>query len=552
MTKQQKNKNCQKCGQKFVISENDLKLYEKMQVPEPEWCPNCRLEYGLAFWAFGKFNIRQSDLSGEKIISIFPPEADFPVYHSKEWHSDKWEAPEMDLDLDKPFFQQLKELQSKSPHPHQLGSNNVNCDYCDDVWNSKNCYLCRSLANGENLLYSYRVIGCRDSIDVTYSYNLERSYDAVYCFDSYNIKYAFNSRNCSHSSFIYDCRNVDNCFMCWNLRNKSYCILNKQYSKEEYEKKIKEYNLGSYQVVQELKKKFADILQKEAIHRENIDFKTVDCTGNYIDESKNCHDCYFLETSENCSHVFRGLKNKDCIDSPGLFGCELSHASMQIADSYNTKNSMYAVNCRDSEYLDFCYDCEKCFGCVGLKKKKYCILNKEYSPEEYESLVKKLKEKIKEEGKESHNFFPLNMALLGYNLSLAETYYPKTREEVEKMGGRWDEVETVKNTQREIIPFIDDIKDVSDDVLQKGFQCEVSGRPFSITKDELKFYRQNNIPLPHHYPDERTKTRLKAMTGPFPRQEHCHFCQKEITTYYPKNWGYEKIACKQCYNKEVN
>jgi len=35
-----------------------------------------------------------------------------------------------------------------------------------------------------------------------------------------------------------------NCFMCWNLRNQKYCILNQPYSKEDYLKKIEEYNLS--------------------------------------------------------------------------------------------------------------------------------------------------------------------------------------------------------------------------------------------------------------------------------------------------------------------
>ena len=31
-----------------------------------------------------------------------------------------------------------------------------------------------------------------------------------------------------------------------------------------------------------------------------------------------------------------------------------------------------------------------CFGCVGFKHKQYCILNKQYTKEEYEKLVQKI------------------------------------------------------------------------------------------------------------------------------------------------------------------
>jgi hypothetical protein len=33
---------------------------------------------------------------------------------------------------------------------------------------------------------------------------------------------------------MFDCKNCENCFMCYNLKDKKYCIKNKQYSKEEY------------------------------------------------------------------------------------------------------------------------------------------------------------------------------------------------------------------------------------------------------------------------------------------------------------------------------
>jgi hypothetical protein len=36
------------------------------------------------------------------------------------------------------------------------------------------------------------------------------------------------------------------------------------------------------------------------------------------------------------------------------------------------------------------------FGCIGLRGKEYCILNKQYTKEEYEALVPKIIEKMKE------------------------------------------------------------------------------------------------------------------------------------------------------------
>jgi predicted small metal-binding protein len=49
--------------------------------------------------------------------------------------------------------------------------------------------------------------------------------------------------------------------------------------------------------------------------------------------------------------------------------------------------AQYCVNCHGSSDL---------FGCVGLRKKQYCILNKQYTKEEYEELVPKIIEHMNE------------------------------------------------------------------------------------------------------------------------------------------------------------
>lgn len=59
--------------------------------------------------------------------------------------------------------------------------------------------------------------------------------------------------------------------------------------------------------------------------------------------------------------------------------------------------------------MNLCIECEYCFGCVGLKKKKYCILNKQYSKEEYEELKGKIISDMKRSG-EYGKFLPYEMS----------------------------------------------------------------------------------------------------------------------------------------------
>lgn len=545
---QQKQK-CKTCSAEFTLLEDTAQFYKRMEVPLPKDCFNCRNTRLLAFWPFGKFNKRKCDLTGKKIISLHGQYVRYPVYKNTEWYSDKWEPATMDIDWNRPFFDQMYELQSKSPRPHQSGAKNINCDYCDDVWNSKNCYLSRAVLECENVSYSYRPFYCKDSYDLAYCYYADQSYDCTYCFKIFNVKYAFDVRDSFDSSFLYDCRNVRNCFMCWNLRNKEYHILNKPYSKEEYFKKIKEYNLYSFSETEKLKKTFGELIKKDAYHKVDYNSKISNSDGNYLTECKECHNSFFLEKSENCFDYFRGVEDKDCCSSVGLWDGELILNTSQLAHGYNLKHTNYCSDCRDSEYLDFCVNCKNCFGCVGLRNKQFCILNKQYSENEYHALVSRLKEKMKKEGTYGE-FFPYKMAAGGYNLSIANLHYEKNREEVERLGSFWEELDKSPEGTEKFIPP-DDVRDADESIIFKAIACEKTERLFNITRDELAFLKSHNIPIPRQYPDVRTVERYKQLAVLNPKNVQCSLCTKIIVSYYPAEWNFKKIVCSDCYLKTV-
>ncbi len=188
---------CQNCKKEFEITQAELLMYKKVDIEIPENCFKCRVAQQFAFWVFGKFRVGKSDHSGEQLITVYPEDTRFPIYTNKEWHSDSWDALHygQDYDENKSFFQQMKELQEKVPHPHAMGTNNTNCDWSDDAWNCKNCYLSRSLDDSEDVSYGYRVLNCKNCVDITFGYDLENCYDCTYCFKSYNIKYSINSKD---------------------------------------------------------------------------------------------------------------------------------------------------------------------------------------------------------------------------------------------------------------------------------------------------------------------------------------------------------------------
>jgi len=541
---------CKECKQGFEFLEADKRFLRRMKLPAPTLCSDCRRERRLAFWPYGVLQKRKCDFSGEAIISTFPADTHFPVYKREHWFSDKWNPPQMEIDWNRPFFDQLYELQSKTPHFHQLGKNNLNCDYTDDVWECKDLYLCRSMGSCEDLLYSYRILNSKDCMDLTYCYDMEQSYECTYCFKGYHLKFALECRDCSDSWFLYNCRGCRHCFMCWNLRNKEYHILNKPYTKEEYEAKIRSLHLNSRHFLTNLKRHFENHLKNDAIHKSLFVLNSQNCEGNYISNCKNCKDAYFLENSEDSFHLFRSPATKTCWDCCGLYRGEICYEVCQSTDLTACHFANYSVDCSDSQYIDQCFNSHHLFGCVGLKRKKYCILNKPYSETDYHATVKKLVEHLKKTG-EYGEFFPYRFAYNGFNATLGAFYYQETEESIRKKGGFFEEATNGGHSGMDANTLSDLSEGITDDLIGKPIQCSVTGRPYSFIQQELDFYRHHKLPLPALYPEERNRLRFGKLLPLHPHKAKCFKCQKEITSYYPEEWGYKKVACEECYLKEI-
>ena len=193
--------------------------------------------------------------------------------------------------------------------------------------------------------------------------------------------------------------------------------------------------------------------------------------------------------------------------------------------------------------------CSDCFGCIGLKKGQYCILNKQYTKEEYEALVPQIIEHMKKTG-EWGEFFPIYVSPFGYNETLAQEYFPLTKEACLSKKYSWQDSEEQEGTSFSYsVPV--GIDDVTEDILKQTLTCSVSKKSYRIVKAELDFYRKMKLPLPRLHPDERYRNRIALRN---PRQlwdRTCAECSQDIhTTYSPDRP--EKILCEACYQGIVN
>jgi len=544
---------CEYCKEEFVITDIELSLSKKINLEISTICSSCLLKQQLSFWLFGKFRKGKSDLSGESLITVLSDKNRYPIYTSHEWFSDKWEALDygMNYNSNESFFSQLQKLQEQIPHPHQNGANNINCEYCDDVWNSKNCYLSRSMEECENLLYSYRNFKVKNSIDAVVCYTSDRCFSCLNCINSYKIFYSRNSKDCIDSYFLFDCRNCQDCFMCWNLRNKKYCMENIQYTKEEYFKKLKSYNLGSFNKIQKLKEYFEYILINKAVHRLNFNIKAFNSIGNNLINVNNCYNCNTVSDTEDSANCIRGTKINNSLNCGGCWYGDRNGNSIGCSNSCLIKYSSWSQS-RFSEYLDLCSDCEYCFGCIGLKKKKYCILNKQYKKEDYEKLRNEIILDMKNR-REYGKFLPYSMSSGGFNLSTGYLYFSNAKkEEILKLGGYWQDIDesNIEGISTNELP--DFIGDVDESICSKPLICPETSWRFNISEDELTFYKQNNIPLPRKHFDVRIKDLVKYFMVLKSYTYNCCYCKKEIQAYYPKEWGYKNIACEECYQQNLN
>jgi hypothetical protein len=91
---------------------------------------------------------------------------------------------------------------------------------------------------------------------------------------------------------------------------------------------------------------------------------------------------------------------------------------------------------------------------------------------------------------------------------------------------------------------------VTDDVLQRIFICEISGRPFRIVKAELEFYRRHSIPLPHRHPDIRHLQRLAQTAERNLYLRKCDQCHQEKLSVISAQID-AQVYCEQCYNTAI-
>ncbi|MDD5041240.1 MAG: hypothetical protein PHX87_03135 [Candidatus Peribacteraceae bacterium] len=555
------------CKRLFEITQEDLAFYEKISpvfpstalgagngkkelIPAPTLCPDCRWQRRLAWRNERHLHHATCNSCQKNILSMYVPAEETIQYCQDCYFGDEWDGVEQarDGNLQQPFFQQFSTLFRRIPKLHLYVKSSENCEFTNIALENKNCYLLVGSGFSRDCYYGTHIFYCENCVDATFSERCEECYEVTNCEKCYRCVHSLQSQQCHNSAFLFDCRDCDSCINCWNLRNKKYFIENVAVSAEEF-------NRYRQEKLPALLAHPADTLRSialRALHRPMISVGSEEVSGDFVYHSKNAHDCYNIDGCHDVVRLAACIQQKDSHDALGTSLGELAY------DCFNDDWPHQTGWCMNSTYLDDCWYCDSCdhgehlFGCVGLKHKKYCILNKQYSKEEYERLVPQIIAKMRAD-KKWGEFFPVELSPFAYNETVAQEYFPLTKAEALKRGWKWREEKEEAPKVSKVIPaekLPDSNDDVPDDILNWAIECEATKRPFRIIRQELDFYRKMRLPIPRFHPDERHRRRLALRNPRKLWKRPCMKCQKEMQTTYSPDRP-EIVYCEQCYLKEV-
>lgn len=181
------------------------------------------------------------------------------------------------------------------------------------------------------------------------------------------------------------------------------------------------------------------------------------------------------------------------------------------------------------------------------------------SQQEYEQLVPKIIDHMRSCG-EWGEFFHPSLSPFGYNETIGADDQPLDRATIEKYGWRWYDIPKKERTGEYVVPLDTaqynpekvgkEVCGKNIDTLLAGVvQCEKTGEPFRILKEELRFYITHDLPIPRKHPQVRYNERIAFLNPKKLKSAQCSECGVDMYTTYDVTQ--RKVLCEECYRKMV-
>ncbi len=471
-----------------------------LPLPEQQIAPEERALRRLAWRNERSLYHGTCSLSGKRMITMYAPDLDLRIAEHEAWWGDGWDPGSFGrpVDFRRPFFEQFDELFREVPHLALVNSASENSIYNNWVIHLKNCYLLTGSRWDEDCLYSHWLWSSRDCADCAFVYDSELCYECVDCANCYSTSFSQECENCRDSMFLRDCRGCADCICCAGLEHERFYWLNERLSEQAYRQRLAAIQPLTRQTLSDLERA-ADALAVKQNARRSKNLLCEECGGTYLAECKDCHGCYDAQKSRDCLFCESIMQSNDLLDCSRSTLSNVCYECLSAVNSTNVYFSIMCWYCSDVLYSDSCHNSKNLFGCSGIKRGEYCVLNRSYTKAEYEALVRKLYEHMKETG-EWGQFFPAHLSPFGYNETAASCYVPRLPSEAQTLGYRWRSNEAMDSE--------------SGAAGSSVCECASSGRRFRLTAAEKEFYRRQIMPTPLIHPDQRHFNRL-ARRVPF-------------------------------------
>jgi hypothetical protein len=547
---------CTLCTASFHCTTKDEDFYQRVSpqfdgkvipIPSPTLCPSCRLERRLAYRPEFYYYSRPCSACSKNTVSVYPPTHPTPSYCYACWWSEGWSAEKYGraIDFSRPFFEQYRELASVVPQlglMNDNGAQSENCEYTYDFAYSKNCYLVTATWHSENSMYSTQINRTREVFDSFFVVNQsELVYESLFCDGIYSCSFLAHSSGCSNVHFGYDLKGCNDCIGCVGLRHARNCILNVQYTKEEYEKRLADLRLDTYSGQQAFAQTYEQFRLQHP-HKAYHQTQCEDSLGNALIECKE-FEGFLVSRGQYSRFAWCGDAITNCYDVINTGLPQWCYEGITPDESYQTHFSIYCWKCKNVLYSNNCHASEHLFGCIGLKRRTHCILNRAYTKHEYELLARRLAHHMQETG-EWGELFPMQHSPFYFNETRAIDVFPQSQEHVLARGLTWSPPRQQQVGGSQMFPECVDA--VTDQDIAQPFSCATCSRPFKVMKLELAFYKKMRLPVPHHCPHCRRNARFARFpsTGKMYHRV-CNRCNNEVSSSFSPERK-EKILCEVC------
>lgn len=279
-----------------------------------------------------------------------------------------------------------------------------NSDYNVFIYRSKNCYLCRGSSYLKNCFHCDIGTNGKNSSDCTHCNDFEWCYSCVDSKNIYNCNFCSDCRDCHDCFFSTDLLSCENCFGCVGLRHAKFHIFNKPYSEKEYHEQVAKLLKKQQREIEETVEQIAKSMPRIGVRGTNNE----NCTGDHLNNCKNCLWSFSAVESEDCIYVYDEIfRDRDCVDITHVHNSELCYDCVSVDAAYNCNFCFWLEHSRDCEFGYNLIRCENCFMSTYLRGKKFYILNEPYSETDYLKKTSEIKSWLREKNLYGQNLIYL-------------------------------------------------------------------------------------------------------------------------------------------------